>query len=67
MVEAARGTGLRVSNCVDIGLHYAVTLQEWRGAWEAHREAILACRQTDRFWRKFRCGTVGLSAGSSLV
>ncbi|KAK9804082.1 hypothetical protein WJX73_004574 [Symbiochloris irregularis] len=54
MVEAARGTGLRVTNCVDIGPHYATTLRAWRAAWEQRREELLALRMTDRFWRKFR-------------
>lgn len=55
MVDAARGTGLAVTNVVDIGVHYATTLRQWRSAWEANKAAILACKQTERFWRKFRC------------
>ena len=53
-MDAARGTELAVTNVVDIGPHYADTLRAWRAAWEEKKEAILACRQTDRFWRKFR-------------
>ena len=54
MVDAARGTGLVPTSVVDIGPHYATTLRQWRGAWEANKGAILALKQTERFWRKFR-------------
>lgn len=57
MVEAARGTGLLVTSVVDIGPHYASTLRAWRAAWERNKAEILALRQTERFWRKFRSST----------
>ena len=40
----------------DIGPHYAVTLREWREAWEQRREEVLALGYSDRFWRKYRYG-----------
>lgn len=54
MVEAARGTGLSVHGCVDIGPDYAVTLRAWRAAWEERRAEVLALGYSEAFWRKYR-------------
>ncbi|BDA46075.1 probable cyclopropane-fatty-acyl-phospholipid synthase at C-terminar half [Coccomyxa sp. Obi] len=54
MVDAARGTGLFVQECTDIGPHYAITLRAWREAWERERAAILQLGYSERYWRKFR-------------
>lgn len=59
MVEAARGTGLQLRETNDIGPHYAVTLREWRQAWEDKRQDVLRLGYSDRFWRKYRCGLGG--------
>lgn len=40
MVDSARGTGMRVHGCQDIGPDYAVTLRAWRDAWEARKEEV---------------------------
>jgi predicted NAD/FAD-binding protein/cyclopropane fatty-acyl-phospholipid synthase-like methyltransferase len=53
MVDAARGTGLAVRAVRDIGPDYAVTLREWRFAWELEQEAALALGYSQRFWRKY--------------
>ncbi len=42
MVEAARGTGLAVHSVRDIGPDYAITLREWRAAWDSHK-TVCAC------------------------
>eukprot|EP00873_Tetraselmis_striata_P000460 jgi/Tetstr1/420724/TSEL_011807.t1 len=54
MVEAARGTGLSVQDCHDIGPDYAITLRAWRQAWEQRRQAVLELGYSERFWRKYR-------------
>ncbi|PRW60674.1 cyclopropane-fatty-acyl-phospholipid synthase [Chlorella sorokiniana] len=54
MVDSARGTGLSVHGCEDIGPDYAVTLRAWRQAWEEQKEAVLALGYSERFWRKYR-------------
>ncbi|EIE24233.1 cyclopropane fatty acid synthase [Coccomyxa subellipsoidea C-169] len=54
MVDSARGTGLHVEECRDIGPHYAVTLRAWRETWERERAAILSLGYSERYWRKFR-------------
>ncbi|KAF5839621.1 cyclopropane fatty acid synthase [Dunaliella salina] len=54
MVEAARGTGLSLHETTDIGLHYAVTLREWRQRWEDRRTDVLRLGYSERFWRKYR-------------
>lgn len=45
---------LQVQGCRDIGLDYAITLRDWRAAWEEKREAVLQLGYSDRFWRKYR-------------
>jgi cyclopropane fatty-acyl-phospholipid synthase-like methyltransferase len=54
MVDSARGTGMRVHGCQDIGPDYAVTLRAWRDAWEARKEEVLALGYSERFWRKYQ-------------
>ena len=54
MVDAARGTGLVVNGCKDIGPDYAVTLRAWREAWEEKKEDILALGYSEKFWKKYR-------------
>ncbi|KAK9818144.1 hypothetical protein WJX72_007777 [[Myrmecia] bisecta] len=54
MVEAARGSGLQVQGCKDIGLDYALTLRAWRAAWEAEQARVLSLGYSLRFWRKYR-------------
>ncbi|PSC74866.1 cyclopropane-fatty-acyl-phospholipid synthase [Micractinium conductrix] len=54
MVDSARGTGMTVHGCQDIGPDYAVTLRAWRNAWEARQEEVLALGYSERFWRKYR-------------
>ncbi|KAL4447595.1 hypothetical protein ABPG75_004814 [Micractinium tetrahymenae] len=54
MVDSARGTGMSVHGCQDIGPDYAVTLRAWRQAWEARRPEVLALGYSERFWRKYR-------------
>ena len=44
-----------MQDCTDIGPHYAVTLREWRAAWEREREAALRLGYSQAFWRKYRC------------
>ncbi len=44
----------QVQGCRDIGLDYAITLRDWRAAWEEKREAVLQLGYSDRFWRKYR-------------
>jgi cyclopropane-fatty-acyl-phospholipid synthase len=53
-VENARGTGLSVHGCEDIGPDYAVTLRAWREAWERRRDEVLELGYSARFWRKYR-------------
>jgi cyclopropane fatty-acyl-phospholipid synthase-like methyltransferase len=43
-----------VSSIRDIGPHYAVTLREWRAAWERKRGELLLLGYNDTFWRKYR-------------
>lgn len=47
---------MHAQDCTDIGPHYAVTLREWRAAWERERDSALRLGYSDRFWRKYRCG-----------
>ncbi|KAK9821949.1 hypothetical protein WJX81_001503 [Elliptochloris bilobata] len=54
MADAARGTGLSIQGCDDIGPHYADTLRSWRAAWEQRREDVLRLGYSERFWRKYR-------------
>ncbi|KAL4856846.1 Tuberculostearic acid methyltransferase UfaA1 [Chlorella vulgaris] len=54
MVDSARGTGMSVHGCHDIGPDYAVTLRAWRDAWEQRKEEVLALGYSERFWRKYR-------------
>lgn len=54
MVDSARGTGMSVHGCHDIGPDYAVTLRAWRDAWEERKEEVLALGYNERFWRKYR-------------
>ena len=44
-----------MQDCTDIGPHYAVTLREWRAAWERERMAVLRLGYSQAFWRKYRC------------
>ena len=53
-VESARGTGLEVHGCEDIGPDYAVTLRAWRKAWEERKDEVLALGYSERFWKKYR-------------
>lgn len=53
-VESARGTGMSVHGCDDIGPDYAVTLRAWRAAWEAKKSQVLDLGYSERFWRKYR-------------
>lgn len=54
MVEAAKGTGLAVHECYDIGPDYAITLRAWRDAWERRKAEVLELGYSERFWRKYR-------------
>lgn len=47
-------TCVQVHDCKDIGPHYAVTLRDWRAAWEARHDAVLKLGYSERFWRKYR-------------
>ena len=58
VVEAIRGTGLAVRDTHDIGPDYAITLRQWRQAWEERKEDVLRLGYSERFWRKYRCGAV---------
>ena len=63
-VEAARGTGLSVHACDDIGEDYAVTLRKWREAWEARKDHIISkLGYSERFWKKYRFYFVYCEAG----
>lgn len=53
-VEAARGTGLSVHGCEDVGPDYAVTLRAWRKAWEEKKDKVLELGYPLRFWKKYR-------------
>lgn len=53
-VEAAKGTGLAVHGCDDIGPDYAVTLRAWRKAWEEKKDDALALGYSERFWKKYQ-------------
>ena len=54
MVAASKGSGLAMTDCVDVGPQYAITLRAWRAAWEARRADVLALGYPDSFWRKYR-------------
>ena len=41
----------------DVGPDYAITLRAWRAAWEEKRAAVLQLGYSERFWRKYRCGS----------
>lgn len=58
MSDAGRAASLAMTNMEDIGPHYAVTLREWRSAWEAHKERVLELGYSERFWRKYRLAAV---------
>lgn len=53
-VESARGTGLTVHGCEDIGPDYAVTLRAWRKTWEEKKNDVLNLGYSEWFWRKYR-------------
>jgi cyclopropane fatty-acyl-phospholipid synthase-like methyltransferase len=53
-VESARGTGLTVHGCEDIGPDYAVTLRAWRNTWEEKKSDVLNLGYSEWFWRKYR-------------
>lgn len=53
MAEAARGTGLSVHTVTDIGPDYALTLRDWRHAWECNKADVLALGYSQRFWLKY--------------
>ena len=54
MQASAKGTGLTLSNVCDIGPHYAITLRQWRKAWERRRGEVEALGYSESFWRKYR-------------
>ncbi len=53
-VESARGTGLTVHGCEDIGPDYAVTIRAWRKMWEEKKADVLNLGYSEWFWRKYR-------------
>jgi cyclopropane-fatty-acyl-phospholipid synthase len=53
-VESARGTGLTVHGCEDIGPDYAVTLRAWRKTWEEKKADVLNLGYSEKFWRKYQ-------------
>ena len=57
MLWGHAGCAACVQDCTDIGPHYAVTLREWRAAWEREREAALRLGYSEAFWRKYRCAS----------
>lgn len=48
------GARLRLEGATDIGPNYAVTLREWRTAWERRRADVIALGYSDIFWRKYQ-------------
>lgn len=35
-----QGTGLHLTNSLDIGTHYAITLREWKRQWEEKKDQV---------------------------
>lgn len=64
--SAPNGWGMGKQDVEDIGPDYAITLRQWRAAWEAGRERVLALGYPPSFWRKYRyppsphCSLVGV-------
>lgn len=53
ILNACKGTGLVLTSKNDIGLHYAITLREWRKQWELKKDQVLALGYSEKFWRKY--------------
>eukprot|EP01023_Acetabularia_acetabulum_P058522 TRINITY_DN6925_c0_g2_i3.p1 TRINITY_DN6925_c0_g2~~TRINITY_DN6925_c0_g2_i3.p1 ORF type:complete len:1028 (-),score=184.63 TRINITY_DN6925_c0_g2_i3:1047-3677(-) len=54
IVDIISTTELSLTQAIDIGPHYAITLREWRKQWEERKQAILQIGYSNDFWRKYQ-------------